>query len=44
MIPAQRADAFYVTDQIPVEWREKLVKHELIEVFAARLFHLAALA
>ena len=43
-IYGQLAGAYYGVAAIPIEWREKLAKRELIESFADRLFHLAAVA
>jgi ADP-ribosyl-[dinitrogen reductase] hydrolase len=43
-IYGQLAGAYYGAEQIPIEWREKLAKRELIESFADRLLHLATLA
>jgi len=40
-IYGQLAGAFYGADQIPLEWREKLAKRQLLESFAERLWQLA---
>jgi len=40
-IYGQLAGAYYGVEAIPIEWRERLAKRELIESFANRLWHLA---
>lgn len=40
-VHGQLAGAYYGADQIPIEWRERLAKRELIESFAERLWQLA---
>ncbi len=41
-IYGQLAGAYYGVDQIPIEWREKLAKRDLIESLAERLWQLAS--